>query len=74
MVLGQKDEYSPNTWLSSPNLRTKFKRQKNINAQIWILQNLEKINAQICKSRAVNGQQKSGKESLCRFGFFFFFF
>jgi hypothetical protein len=42
MVLVQKDEYSPNTWLSSPNLRTKFKRQKNINAQIWILQNLEK--------------------------------
>jgi hypothetical protein len=22
MVLGQKDEYSPNTWLSSPNPRT----------------------------------------------------
>jgi hypothetical protein len=54
-------------------IQGQFKRQKKIqdskqmlqktyNPKIWILQNLEKINAQICKNRAVNGQQKFGKE------------
>jgi hypothetical protein len=36
--------------------------QKTYSQKIWILQNLEKINAQICKNKAVNGQQKFGKE------------
>jgi hypothetical protein len=31
-----------------------------------MLQNLEKINAQICKNRAINGQQKFGKEKNYR--------
>jgi hypothetical protein len=36
--------------------------KKTYNPKIWILQNLEKINAQIYKNKAVNGQHKFGKE------------
>jgi hypothetical protein len=54
-------------------IQGQFKRQKKIQGskhilqktysqKIWILQNLEKINAQICKNKVVNGQQKFGKE------------
>ena len=38
--------------------------KKHTTKKIWILQNLEKINAQIYKSKAINGQQKSGKKKL----------
>jgi hypothetical protein len=43
-------------------IQGQFKRQKKIQGSKRILQNLEKINAQICKNKAVNGQQKFGKE------------
>jgi hypothetical protein len=32
MVLGQEDEYNPNTWLSSPNPRTNLKDKKRYKA------------------------------------------
>jgi hypothetical protein len=40
--------------------------QKTYSQKIWILQNLEKKNAQIYKSKAVNCQQKSEKEKNYR--------
>ena len=38
--------------------------QKTYSQKIWILQNLEKINIQICKSKAVSGQQKSEEKKI----------
>jgi hypothetical protein len=43
-------------------IKGQFKRQKKIQGNKRILQNLEKINAQICKNKVVNGQQKFGKK------------
>jgi hypothetical protein len=51
--------------------RKNYRYKTNINAQIWILHNMKKkklINAQICKSRAVNSQQESGKEKITKGG------
>jgi hypothetical protein len=38
--------------------------QKTYSQKIWILQNIEKINAQICKNGTTNGQQMFGKEKI----------